>query len=208
VLARLYAGQDFDGSAWTVAPELLSDPNDITSAKISFPSSYVNNGTWVSGTKGDIGLAVNVQGFELVLNIVNAVVTMDLDSSLSGASNGVIAGVIEVEPLIEELRKIAGSFDESLCGGTTFDSIADQIRQASDIMKNGSQDASGTCDAISIGLGFDAVASNLGMVGDPAEPGEDPCAEGGSGGQGGTSQGGQGGMSQGGQGGTGGQGGN
>ena len=163
----------------------------------------MNSGTRVSGSKGDIGLSLGVSGFELVLNIADAVVTMDLDPSLSGASNGIIAGVIEVEPLIDQLRLIAGSFDESLCGGTTFDSIADQIRQASDMMATGRQDPGATCDAISIGLGFEAKASNLGEIGDATEPGEDPCnpSMGGMGGMG--AQGGQGG-SQGGAGGSGG----
>ncbi len=72
-------------------------------------------------------------------------------------------------------RQIAGVFDEGLCSGTTIDAVADQFRQASDIMKDGSQNPSMTCDGISIGLGFDASAVRIGSVAAPAPPQPDPC---------------------------------
>ena len=44
----------FDGTDnWPVLYELL-DNGDITKPKVTFPSSYVVDGTWVSGTKGTI----------------------------------------------------------------------------------------------------------------------------------------------------------
>ncbi len=219
LFTRLYAGvtlvddmgneliPKFDGTdEWPVAPELLDDPQDIDSSKVKFPSSYVNEHTWVSGSPGNIDLSLGVAGFTLTLKISNALIAMDLDPDRKGATNGTIAGVIPVEPLIEELRKVAGSFDEGLCTGTTFDSLADQIRQASDMLQDGSQSEDKTCDAISIGLGFNAGTVQIGAVADPAPPEPDPCNEqpmGGMGGTGGTGAAG----GQGGQGGDGGQGG-
>ncbi len=189
---RLYVGGDYaeamqkapawDGSdEWPVVPELLDDPNDITSSKIQFPKSYVADNTWVSGTPGNLDLALSVAGFTLTLTISKAVITMEMNEGHTSASNGVIAGVLNVEVLIEELRKVAGSFDPGLCTGTTFDSLADQIRQASDILADGTQDPTKTCDAISIGLGFESKLVKLGAVGEEAEPAEDPCATGGQG---------------------------
>ncbi|MCA9624350.1 MAG: hypothetical protein KC731_35250 [Myxococcales bacterium] len=192
---------------WPVAPELLVDPNCMTQpceSKVSFPTSYVNENTWVSGTPGTIDLSLGVAGFALTLKITNAVITMDMDSDHGGAKNGVIAGVIPVEPLVAELKKIAGSFDMSLCSGSTFESIADQIRQASDMLQNGALDSSKTCDAISVGLGFTAKPVSLGAVADPAPPAPDPCEAGGGGGAGGMGSGGDGGMGTGGSGGAGG----
>jgi hypothetical protein len=88
----------------------------------------------------------------------------------------VIAGAIETEQFVNELQKVAGSFDLSLCSGSTFDSIAAQIRQASDIMSDGTNgDPAKTCNAISIGIGFDASAVALGVVAAPTPPPIDPC---------------------------------
>jgi hypothetical protein len=209
ILGKLYAGTEmadppvWDGSdMWPVAPELLENPSDIGSAKVVFPKSYLNNNTWVSGTPGTINLAVSVQGTDFNLSITQATITMKLDAAHEKATDGVIAGIIQVETLISELQKVAGSFSSSLCEGTTFDSIANQLRQASDILSDGSQDPSKTCDGISIGLGFESLPIQLGEVSDPSPPGPDPCSS--EGGSGGEPQGGSGGTPQGGAGGTGG----
>lgn len=46
---------------------------------------------------------------------------------------------------------------QSLCSGSAFDSIAQQISQAQDIQLDGTNAAGTPCTAISIGLGFDGV---------------------------------------------------
>ena len=87
-----------------------------------------------------------------------------------------IGGVIDTELLVGELAKIAGSFDASLCPpSATFESISQQIRQASDILIDGTQDPNKTCNAISIGLGFDAQEAGWGSAYDVA-PSPDPCS--------------------------------
>jgi uncharacterized membrane protein YgcG len=210
---RLYAGGTlptapaFDGSdMWPVVQELLNDPTDIKSAKVRFDTAYVASHTWVSGSPGTVNLSLAVAGFSLTLTISKAILSMDIDPSRNGATNGTIAGILETEPLINELRKIAGSFDEGLCTGTTFDSLADQLRQASDILASGDQNPSQECDGISIGLGFDAKPVQLGDILDAAPPQPDPC-ETGSGGSSSSSSSGSGGSGAGGSG-TGGSGGN
>jgi len=180
---KLYAGGDlgmapkFDGTdMWPVRPELLNDPTDIGSSKVVFGTSYVVDDTWVSGSAAPLDLSLSVAGFSLKLTIGSAIIAMKLDPDHQGATGGTIAGIIDTESFIEELRKVAGNFDAGLCMGSTFDGLANQLRAASDIMKDGSQDASKTCDGISIGLGFDAGAVQLGAIGEPSVPGEDPCA--------------------------------
>lgn len=70
---------------------------------------------------------------------------------------------------------MAGSLNPSLCPpSATFESIAQQIRQASDILADGTQDPGVTCNGISIGLGFEAEAATLGVVFDAPVP-PDPC---------------------------------
>ncbi|MCA9643092.1 MAG: hypothetical protein KC492_20480, partial [Myxococcales bacterium] len=119
---------------------------------------------------------ISIQGFTLNLVITNAVITANI-SDQSNVTGGIIAGVLDTDGLIDELRKVAGAVDPSLCSGSTFDSIATQIRAASDIMKDGTNGPGATCNGISIGLGFDAKPVQLGPVADPSMPGEDPCAQ-------------------------------
>ncbi|MDI1444851.1 hypothetical protein [Polyangium sp. 6x1] len=177
--ANLGATPKWDGTdPWPLLPELLNDTSDPTSAKIVFPKSYVVKNTWVSGTKGTVKLSLSISGFTIALDINSAVITVDLDADRNGGTNGTIAGVIETEALISEISKVAAAFDESFCDpmSPTLQSILNQIRQASDIMKDGTQDPAVECDGISIGLGFNAKTVQLGPVAMPGEPPPDPCA--------------------------------
>ncbi|APR77142.1 Hypothetical protein A7982_02489 [Minicystis rosea] len=175
--ANLGAAPKWDGTdKWPVVPELLVDPTDITKgSKVTFPMSYVTGNTWVSGSKGNVVLSLSISGFTLELTIASAQIMVTLDSAHKKGTKGVIAGILETDKLISELKKVAGAFDPSLCSGATIDSITSQIAQASDIMKDGSQAPGTPCDGISIGLGFDADIVQLGTVADPAEPKPDPC---------------------------------
>jgi len=192
----------FDGTdEWPIYQELLSNPADPKSTQLSFPDSYVNDGTWVSGTPGKLDLALSIAGFNLTLNIENAVITMDLDDPRSGgATNGVISGYIQVEPFLGELEKIAGAFDENLCSGSTLEAIKDEIRKAADMPLGGTQ-GGGECEAISIGLGFDAEPVILGDIEDEQPPADDPCNPSSTGGNGAGGMG-MGGQGQGGSGGA------
>jgi hypothetical protein len=170
----------WDGTdQWPVLPELLNGGN-VDDPKVKFPQSYVADGTWVSGSQGTLNLSVSIQGFSLTLNIEKAVITMKIAGAgaTAKATGGVIAGVIPTEQLISELKKVAGGFDVSLCEGATFESIAQEIRQASDIMQDGTNgDPNQTCDGISVGLGFEGLAVNIGAVADAATAPADPCAD-------------------------------
>jgi hypothetical protein len=190
--AELEAPPKFDGTdVWPVLRELL-DGGDIEKPLVKFEKSYLNNNTWVSGTKADINLKLAVAGYTLQLTIGSAVIAMDINEARTGATNGIIAGVIETESFIKELKKVAGAFDPSFCGDNpTVNGITEQLAQASDIMANGTAGSpSVECDGISIGLGFDAAKVQLGAVAPPAEPVDDPCL--GSGGAGGAGAGGAG----------------
>jgi len=184
----------FDGTdKWPVSPELLTNPMDPTSSKIVFPEAYVAGKTWVSGTKGTVSLQLTISGFTVSLDIKNAFVTVDLEGGKG--TNGTIAGVLDTEQLVSQIGKVAAAFDTSFCDpeSPTLVSILNQLRQASDILKDGSQDPSKECDGISIGLGFDTAAVQLGPVAKPGDPPPDPCAMGTGGAGGGGGAGGSGG---------------
>ena len=87
-------------------------------------------------------------------------------------------GLLPTQPFVAYLQKVAGSISTSLCSGSAFQSIAQQIEQAQDIMSDGSNQPGAACDAISIGMGFDATAVQLGSVTTLA-PTPNPCGDGG-----------------------------
>jgi len=194
LLTKLYGGSKLVDSAgmeiapkwdgtdkWPVVAELLNGGN-IDNPIVQFPNSYLVKDdktgarTWVSGSKADIQLNLAVGGFTIGLTIGSALIATDIGDGNKKATNGTIAGVLGTEQLISELAKVAGSFDPNLCPpSSTFESIASQIRQASDILTDGSQDPEKTCDGISIGLGFEMDEIQLGEVAPKAMPGEDPC---------------------------------
>ncbi|MBX3181779.1 MAG: hypothetical protein KIT72_12045 [Polyangiaceae bacterium] len=173
--SKLGAVPRFDGTdVWPATYELLND-GDITKPKVTFPTAYVTNGIWVSGSAATVSLSLSISGFTLDLAITNAIITADI-SDPNNVKNGLIAGVLNTEALIDALRNIAGSLDPSLCSGTTFEGIAQQIRGASDLMADGTNgDSSKACNGISIALGFEAKPVILGDAAAPAEPGEDQC---------------------------------
>ncbi len=184
VSARVYAGAptappQWNGSdVWPVTAESVN--GSINQPKVSFPTSYVVGGTWVSGTAPsptELPIPIDMGGTPLLLRIRVARVTMSISgtgSTAQGAS-GIISGVLNTQELVDELKKVAGSFDPGLCDGPTFDSIAQQIKAASDILSDGTQDPTKPCDGISIGLGFTAKAVQLGSVATPVPPAPDPC---------------------------------
>ena len=69
------------------------------------------------------------------------------------------------------MKKIIGGVAPVFCN--TFDQ---QIRQASDILKDGTQDPSKVCNGISIGLGFKVREVQFGNVAPFTPPGPNPCA--------------------------------
>jgi hypothetical protein len=162
---------------WPVLPSTVTDTTNARSAKIQFPNAYVVNGTFVNGTPGEVDLSLSIGGVFITLTIKQATITMNQ----SVTNSGIIAGVLNTEDLITQLQMVAGRISTSLCSGQAFQSIAAQIRQASDIMSDGTNNAGTTCDGISIGLGFNAVEIGKPMtVAPPPTPSPDPCADAGT----------------------------
>jgi len=99
---------------------------------------------------------------------------MRLDPTHTSATQSQISGVIDTEEFLATIADAVGAFDPSLCNGAILTAIQNQIRQASDIMVAGTQDATATCNAISVGIGFEASAVHLGGVGPSVVP-TDTC---------------------------------
>jgi hypothetical protein len=68
---------------------------------------------------------------------------------------------------MKKVGALLGFCDNSLLGTLLL-----QVRQASDIMSDGTQDPSKTCDGITMGLGFEMTEAQLGDVGPATPPGK------------------------------------
>jgi hypothetical protein len=180
---------------WPVAPELLKcgascvkgtdDP--IQQSKVQFPQAYVTNGTFVNGTPSDVTLSLGIGGQTLQVVAHSAVLTFQAGQTPGTITNGTIAGVVRTTELLSAVQGIAGHISHALCSGAAFSSIAMAINQASDIVLHDdgsiSNNASETCNAISIGLGFDSTEIAIPTPNDiagPSPPAPDPCADAGA----------------------------
>lgn len=164
---------------WPVRSDSLQN-GDFSTPKALYPTSQVTvdgsgQRVWSSQGSGEITLVLKLSGFDMSLPLRAARLSAVLSDDNTKATGGMISGVLDTEAFIDEIAKIAGSFDPSLCPpSATFESIAQQIRQAQDILLDGTQDTAKTCNGISIGLGFDAEGALLGSVFDPPTS-PDPC---------------------------------
>jgi hypothetical protein len=103
------------------------------------------------------------------------VVRMKIADDDGSAVDGTISGIVSTEELVAEMTKMAGRFSTELCSGSTVEGIKSSIRQASDILLDGTQDPSKECDGITIGLGFEATRGEVGAVAPPSTPPPNPC---------------------------------
>ncbi|APR75612.1 Hypothetical protein A7982_00958 [Minicystis rosea] len=169
----------FDGTdCWPATPESLSTPTDIESAKLSFPASTMTLNRWDSVSTGDLELTLQLLGFQGKAIIHHARIVMELDADHKGTQKGIISGVLDTEEFVAAINQLMFAFDPKNCSGNTpiVQEIDTKLRQASDIMADGTQNPAATCTGISIGLGFKAAAVQFGPIGDPLVPPADPCA--------------------------------
>lgn len=161
---------------WPVLPTLLANPMDPKSSTVKFPQAYVVGGTFVNGSPATVTLSLEVGGVGISIVINQATISFD-HKSAGSATNGTIAGVINSTDFIAQLKMVAGRISSTLCTGPSFQSIANQINEASDIMADGSNAPGATCNGISIGIGFDAAEIGPpSIVGALAPASPDPCA--------------------------------
>jgi hypothetical protein len=155
----------FDGTdMWPVSPALLANPTDPESSTITFDMSSVTGTTFDSGKHQTVVLALPFgpsTRFRLTLHA--AQVTMTLAADRKSATSGIIGGVLNTEELVAEVKKVGYSI--GLCDSPLLANLLTSIRQASDIVADGSQDPAKMCNGISIGLGFEMKEVQRGAVG-------------------------------------------
>ena len=90
-------------------------------------------------------------------------------------ASGTISGIAATEELVAELEKVAGRIGTQLCGGSTLDTMRQTIRQASDILVDGTQDPTKDCNGVSFGIGFSAKQVTASGVAPAPAAGPDLC---------------------------------
>ncbi len=163
----------WDGTdKWPVEPDLLNDPTNPESSSIVFNGCSVIGQTFTSGVNGVLVLTVpvNLNGMStsLKLTLNDAKITMTLAADRQSATGGMIGGVLNTEDLVAEADKLVYLLGE--CGTSAQTQIETLIRQASDIMADGTQDPTKVCNGISVGFGFDMKPAQIGSVGPAAPP--------------------------------------
>jgi hypothetical protein len=145
----------------------------LDSPIVTFPKGTMTGRTYYSGVsaKTVASLEIDFGGAGLVLPLRHFVIKTKVAGDNSATTEGIISAVMNTEEFVAAMKQLLGQISMSLCMGSTFDGIAQQIRQASDILDDGTQDPQKTCNAISIGLGFEAVSAKLtAIVTDPSPP--------------------------------------
>ena len=159
---------------WPVAPSSLSDHATLASGALAqLPTVYVTNGTVVAtGATQPIVIPLVFDGKPLVLRIHHPIVTFVPTSS--GATDGVIAGVLQADEVAAAARAYVALTYVSDCG-PNWDAYAAAIAEAQDILSDGTNAPGILCDAISIGIGFTAkrIANPTQVGADLSIP--DPC---------------------------------
>ncbi len=185
------AGQIFSGAAfsdagakptfsladnWPVTREDLADGTSLAGgSRVKFTSAWVKDGLFV-GTADPLLITLGMNGVQLDLVLHKATLSFS-HTSPNAADNGTIAGVVNTNELIASVRKIVGRINLSYCQKDAFDVLSMLIRNASDIMTDGSNRPGVKCDAISMGLGFNAKEIQPpSTVAPPAPPPVDSCA--------------------------------
>ncbi len=180
LVTRLYGGGDlmgppaFDGKdCWPATPELLTNPADIKSSSVIFDKSAIVGNTWSSGVADTLKLTVPAGTATITLTIHKAQVTLNLSADHKSATSGLLGGVLDTNEFVTEVKKAIFAVSPAYCG--LIGTIEKQIRQASDIVKDGTQDKAKTCDGISIGFGFTMKEAQLGGVGPKTPSGSGTC---------------------------------
>ncbi|CAN5152084.1 hypothetical protein BH09MYX1_BH09MYX1_20920 [soil metagenome] len=165
----------FDGTdEWPVADESVTD-GDLQKPISLFPASTLDGTTFdtgpnATGPSGSVLVQIEISTFRIPIRKMRVRGTVTAD----GVTNGIISGVIRTDELIGEMKRVLGTVNTSFCQGSQLAAITQQIKQLQDIMDDGTQDSSKSCNAVSVGLGFDGKKIRLGAV-TPTPTTPNPC---------------------------------
>jgi hypothetical protein len=168
----------FDGTdEWPLDGAYLVDRTNIArGSSFKFPASYVTGGVWVSGPRSDLTVVLPMQGATLTLKLRNAVVTAK-HAAGSMLATGTIAGVVPIAEFTSAMSAVVSRLDRAACPGTSLSYQLRDICESNADIRLAGPDPTKDCDAISVGIGFEAKPIRVPTTVAPAAPPPaDPCA--------------------------------
>ena len=126
-----------------------------------FDTAWLTNGIVVGGpsaleTQLTLGRVTSgSRSAELVLPITHVQVVAPLADAGWSVQGGVLSGILPTEEAVSAVVTFATAMKPGI-DSQTLTVFEDAVRQASDILVDGTQDPTKACDGISIGLGFTA----------------------------------------------------
>ena len=138
-------------SRWEVYKNTTVDGTLASGAKAKFSTAKIANGTWASNGTGDVQFSA--AGLVVTLHHASIVLTHVSPHHISGT----VSGVLDTEEFVEAVRVGFAQLEgASFCSGSTIDALEQEIRQASDILKDGTNTSGVACNGISAGIGFES----------------------------------------------------
>jgi hypothetical protein len=177
VTAALFGSVGVEGDAgtlwngtdvWTIDDSFVVTPDASPLIPVDFDTSaYVSGGTLVMHVTFPISLGTSVTS-SFTISLTAGVITGQVVPAGNGTyalAAGNIAGRWNVSQLLASLQTVQiGS--QPLCpGSSTYGFVKGEICKYADIMTDFTQDLKGgTCDALSLGIGFTADPAQMGDV--------------------------------------------
>lgn len=155
---------------WSVNTDDLVTPTPLV-AKAAFPGSVLSKLVLSTPAVSSTTLTMQLGFGPGVLHFARVQVTYSPDETSAAV---IVAGVLDTQEYVAGFKKWAGTISSSLCSGSALDGIAQQLAQASDMNKDGTQKPGTTCDGISVGVGLKTRRALIGGSYTPPAP-ANPC---------------------------------
>ncbi len=163
VPAKMYAATNTTAPKWDGTDERSVSSDSLIDGTIerpltSFPRGYLVGNVWVSGEPSSFTIPIPVADAPAPMKLEGAIVTFKVGADRKAGIGGVISGGINLSNLESIIKPIAIS--SGLCPGSAFyESTLKTVKQYPDLVSGAPkmQSESVECNAMSIGLGFDAA---------------------------------------------------
>ncbi len=178
--AQIYSAGPVCADAPVMTPRLLPvdrasvQSDDVDRALNVAPAGTLTGDTWSSDVIDSVIVTVPIKSGSLPLHLRKVRISLQLAPDRKSATLGMLGGIATTDELAAVLRKNRGNISPLACLPGVFDSYEQKIRRASDIMADGTQDPTKTCDGISLGIGFDATEVAIGSL-ETIAPSDDSC---------------------------------
>lgn len=165
------------GDMWPIDPGSLAEPDKPDAALCTYGETERVGDHVLTGPPCQFNLYLGASGTVRAVPLRHARLAFDLAPDGKSAVGGHISGILQTEEFVAYLQAAAASFDPGFCdpNNPTVQSLLQQVRQASDILIDGTQDPRRPCSGISVGLGFTMQPVQIGIVADPIPPPTEPC---------------------------------